>query len=257
MTKTASRVLKAGGLYFNGVNAYAVVGVQPDGSGKPFTVYGWSEITIAEWIYSHYPKSNTPVSFYSTIGDQWTDGIATYIMTSPQTDYAYIRAYFNTRKTDGTKMSRYTDFTACRGSWAFIVRRFTADREFSVWVNGVKLSSITIPNDEITILERNPNEAQYPTYYKRFVLGASTRLLDYMKVTYGEVRIYDRALSSYEIGEIYTKGAFIKDGLVLYLPFYEGEGDIAHDVSGYGNHGTIYGASWVVKKALRVLPKAG
>jgi len=32
---------------------------------------------------------------------------------------------------------------------------------------------------------------------------------------------------------------------VLHLPFYEGSGNIVHDVSGYGNNGTIYGASWV------------
>ncbi|RLJ02966.1 MAG: hypothetical protein DRP11_02130 [Candidatus Aenigmatarchaeota archaeon] len=33
--------------------------------------------------------------------------------------------------------------------------------------------------------------------------------------------------------------------LVLYLPLEEGSGNIAHDVSGSGNHGTVYGASWV------------
>jgi len=31
---------------------------------------------------------------------------------------------------------------------------------------------------------------------------------------------------------------------VLYLPFSEGSGTTAHDVSGYENHGTITGASW-------------
>jgi len=33
--------------------------------------------------------------------------------------------------------------------------------------------------------------------------------------------------------------------LVMYLPFFEGEGDIAHDVTGNGNNGVIYGAEWV------------
>ena len=33
--------------------------------------------------------------------------------------------------------------------------------------------------------------------------------------------------------------------LVIYLPFYEGAGDIAHDVTGNGNNGVIYGAEWV------------
>ena len=37
----------------------------------------------------------------------------------------------------------------------------------------------------------------------------------------------------------------ILDGCVLHLPMDEGFGDTVHDRSGYGNHGTIYGASWV------------
>jgi len=37
---SAIRALRAGGLYFDGLSAYAVV--------QPFTVYGWDEITIAE-----------------------------------------------------------------------------------------------------------------------------------------------------------------------------------------------------------------
>lgn len=41
--------------------------------------------------------------------------------------------------------------------------------------------------------------------------------------------------------------------LVLYLPFDEGTGDIANDLSGKNNNGTIIGAKWVdgkIKKAL-------
>ena len=36
-------------VYFNGVNAYVVI---------PLTVYGWSGITIQEWIYPYHPKAN-------------------------------------------------------------------------------------------------------------------------------------------------------------------------------------------------------
>jgi len=35
-----------------------------------------------------------------------------------------------------------------------------------------------------------------------------------------------------------------ENGLVLWIPFYEGSGTTAHDLSGYDNHGTIYGATW-------------
>jgi hypothetical protein len=69
----------------------------------------------------------------------------------------------------------------------------------------------------------------------------------------GEVRIYNRALSAQEISDIYNYGAVIKDGLVLLLDFTEYEGATAYDKSGLGNHGTIYGAEWVIKRAARVL----
>ncbi|MEM4454319.1 MAG: LamG domain-containing protein [Thermofilaceae archaeon] len=65
-----------------------------------------------------------------------------------------------------------------------------------------------------------------------------------------DVRIYNRALSDDEIRAIYEQGAPIRDGLVLHLDFTEGEGSVAYDKSGCGNHATIYGARWVVKKAL-------
>jgi len=39
--------------------------------------------------------------------------------------------------------------------------------------------------------------------------------------------------------------------LVLHLPFREGKGTKVYDQSGYDNHGTIYGASWIREKGLR------
>jgi len=37
---------------------------------------------------------------------------------------------------------------------------------------------------------------------------------------------------------------FLTKGCVLYMKMDEGFGNVAHDGSGYGNHGTIYGATW-------------
>ncbi|MEM5820154.1 MAG: DUF2341 domain-containing protein [Candidatus Aenigmatarchaeota archaeon] len=44
-----------------------------------------------------------------------------------------------------------------------------------------------------------------------------------------------------------VKNVFIReiDGLVLYLPFDEGSGNIVYDYSGNNNNGTIYGATFV------------
>ena len=36
----------------------------------------------------------------------------------------------------------------------------------------------------------------------------------------------------------------VRDGLVAEWLFFEGAGDVLHDTSGQGNHGTIYGSTW-------------
>ena len=60
-----------------------------------------------------------------------------------------------------------------------------------------------------------------------------------------DVRIYNRALSEDEILSN-MKGAIATDGLVLWLRFDEGSGDMAYDVSGNANHGTLMnGPTWV------------
>ena len=51
--------------------------------------------------------------------------------------------------------------------------------------------------------------------------------------------------------------ADFKEGLVLYLPFDEGKGDVAKDVSGNGHDGTIDGPNWVVGKFGKALKFAG
>ena len=69
-----------------------------------------------------------------------------------------------------------------------------------------------------------------------------------------EVRIYNRALSPEEIKALYeaTKPLFYPKrwshldtfpGCVLNLTFEEPSGNIAYDISGFRNHGTIYGAT--------------
>jgi len=60
-----------------------------------------------------------------------------------------------------------------------------------------------------------------------------------------DVRIYNRALSDSEIRWDYLHPDDpVRDGLVLWLPMNEGSGDEVYDLSGYNNHGTIYGATW-------------
>jgi uncharacterized protein (UPF0333 family) len=59
-----------------------------------------------------------------------------------------------------------------------------------------------------------------------------------------EVRMYNRVLTTDEITEIYNSGriqnsSLPTDGLILYMPFDEGNGTTAYDKSGLNNHGTL------------------
>ncbi|MBW2649333.1 MAG: hypothetical protein JRC53_05940 [Deltaproteobacteria bacterium] len=57
---------------------------------------------------------------------------------------------------------------------------------------------------------------------------------------------YNRALTDSEIQYLFQNPQSPPTkGLVLWLNFDEGSGDIAYDKSGNGNHGTIYNAVWV------------
>ena len=68
----------------------------------------------------------------------------------------------------------------------------------------------------------------------------------YYKGSIALVRVYSRALSAAEIQHNYLNPMSpVLDGLVLWLKMEEGSGTTVHDYSGYGNDGTIYGASWI------------
>jgi len=60
-----------------------------------------------------------------------------------------------------------------------------------------------------------------------------------------KVLIYSRALTEAEIRyNMLNYHNPVRDGLVLWLPMEEGGGTTVYDKSGYGNDGTINGATW-------------
>ncbi len=254
--QSPSRVLKMPprAAYFNGVNAYAVV--------SPFTVYGWSEITIAEWFYLVKPKTNTYYSKFSMIGDYWTDGPSVFWSTDNRYDYTSLSINWVTRKPDGTQaVYSYGIYSYAVNRWVFTAYRFTSGREFSLYVNGVKIYSATVPADYKTVLEWNPDTATYPDRYRRFVLGANSRLAEYMTMYQSALLIYSRALSDSEIQQIYSyPDDPPRNGLVLWLDWTSL--DCANnkwwDKSGFGNHGTLYNVQCVdiIKKPVRILSPA-
>ena len=219
--------------YFDGVNDYVVI---------PLTVYGWSAITIQEWIYPFYPKANSLWTKFNMIGDHWTDYPSVFWSTSNRYDYTWLVLNFATRKPDGT--SRYYGFSiyAYRNTWVNTAWRFSlSNRTFIGYVNGTNIYTVTVPSTEKTILEWDPNTATYPQRYKQFVLGASVVGAEHMKLMQRSILIYSRALSDSEIYNTYAYNIINSSNLVLFLDptFYNSTHFL--DLSGYGNHGVGYG----------------
>lgn len=65
-----------------------------------------------------------------------------------------------------------------------------------------------------------------------------------------EIRIYNVTLSQVEIHRnMMERYNPIRGGLVLWLPLKEGMGIVAYDMSGQGNDGLIYGATWMPRES--------
>jgi len=227
MAKTASRVLRTGGLWFDGVDDKVEFLFDMD----------YKNFTICFWFYLPYVFGSQSLFYgwpltgmgYFLAETRYGKGILFVSRSSDTNEYINVGI--------DTGVSQV-------GKWNFacMVR------------NGTLLTAYFntyVYTREDTRSGRSFRFRIGMGYETNWWGGRGTpRLID-------EVSVYERALSADEVSEIRDRGTLIKDGLALYLPFYEGEGNIAHDVSGYGNHGTIYGgAMWVVKKSLRVLPKA-
>ncbi len=243
-------------VFFDGVDDYAVI--------EPFTVYGWDEITIQEWVYFYHPKANDWWSKTNMIGDIWVDVPSTFIGMDNRFDYTLLKSLFATRTAIGYRRDYYYDVFAYRNTWINLGRRFTSTREFSIWVNASRVYSDTVPADEKTILEWNPESATYPHRYRRYVIGANVELFEFMRQHQHSLLIYSRAPSEREITHnmLYPENP-IRNGLVVWLlahPNYveDIDGDKVLewiDLSGFNNHAKLYGARLVelIKTPSRIL----
>ncbi|SVE55211.1 uncharacterized protein METZ01_LOCUS508065, partial [marine metagenome] len=78
------------------------------------------------------------------------------------------------------------------------------------------------------------------------IIGESGCFNGYANGQIDEVRIWNRALSAAEVQEKTNKALAVNEetGLAGYWRFDEAGGTIVHDISGNGNDGVIYGATW-------------
>jgi len=138
-------------LYFDGVSAYAVI---------PICLYGWNGLTILERIYAYWPKPNTEYSKFSMIGDFWVDYPSIFHGTNNAQNYTFLEIYFKTRKPDGTPGEFIYDWSSYKSQIVDIARTFDlSTRVYNVYINGELLGATTIPSDQKTILEWNPDTA--------------------------------------------------------------------------------------------------
>ena len=261
MSKAPTRALRVFryAVYFDGVDDYAVI--------SPFTVYGWSEITIIDYLYFYHPKPLTVLSKHSMIGDPWVTYPTTMFATDSPTAYTTLAVRWDARRPDGTKLIYLYSLMPYVNQWIHVVRRFTSRREISFYVNAEKKLSATVPAGHVTVLEQNPDTASNPLDYKRFTLGANVRFGEWLRIMQYQLLIYSRALTDSEISWNYSNPDNpVKNGLVLWLQAHpdnikdvDGDGRLEWvDLSGFGNHGKIYGATLVevVKSPVRVLSPA-
>jgi len=146
-----------------------------------------------------------------------------YLSTSGE-----FRVYF--KEPDGT--SRYVP--GCNisdGNWWMIGGTYDG-AELISWANGQQI-----------------NTRYYSDKYVRetnTVLHIAHGWAGYAPIEVAVAYIYkDKALTGDEIQHNHLNPMSpVTDGLVLWLKMEEGSGTTVHDYSGYGNDGTIYGASW-------------
>ena len=102
----------------------------------------------------------------------------------------------------------------------------------AIYVNGV-LQNITT---NLYSFQNNSSAVQ---------IGRGTMESQYFEGNIARISLWNSALSASEIQLLMTSGSNgDEENLVFSLNFNEGNGSVSTDLSGNGNDGTIYGATW-------------
>ena len=161
---------------------------------------------------------------------------------------------FFTRKPDDSVGYYETYQTITTDSWHYIVQRFRlSDRLYQALLDGQIVREDTIPSDETTILETNPDDAPYPNRYRTFTVGANVLGGEFSKEKVAYVRWYNVWLDDQQIQHNLNDPMNpITDGLVLWLNGHRLENNVVPDLSGNDNDGMAYGG---VSQGYEVYPQ--
>jgi hypothetical protein len=204
-------------LSFDGVDDYVDCGQMPE-------LNNTGSFTAIAWIY------HTVDEYGGFLGQDW-GGVRIWEM---MTD-TFRRAQFRIWYSEGDLRLYSAAEALPLNVWKHYVGRYDASiREMSIWIDGNKVASATIPADRV------------PGGTVPLHVGAVYSTSFVIHGFVAAVLIYTRALSQAEIQYLmYNPLNPIKDGLVLFLPMLEGSGTGVKDYSGLGHDGTLYnGVGW-------------
>jgi len=228
---TSRSTFEPGRVHFDGRTGYAVV---------PISFYGWSGLTIEQYVYVPPCKPNLSWSKASMYGNYWNAN-NTYVGFLQGTNTGYCNQGFNFafgyRRLDGSVKDNVA-YGIPQGRWLHLVLTFNKTTlKARIYVNGTLRSEGTW-DYQYTIFD-------YPTTkteYSKFVLGANIYGAELLSIAYGYVRIYSRELSQSEIQQNYQNpNSPVTNGLELWLSWDSFRGNIWLDKSGKGRHATVYG----------------
>ncbi|NHV97745.1 MAG: hypothetical protein HA494_08205 [Thaumarchaeota archaeon] len=210
-------------LSFDGVDDYV---------NTPLSINGYAGLTYEAWVNAG-DLNFGGTSWKMIIDDGNNQTFLAVIKTNYQITFAV-----NT----SSRSTLNSSLTLSQNQWYHIVGTYDGSYQ-KIYVNGVLNTSKAWSGNIVS------------STTVRVGWGLSDR---YWRGLIDEVRIYSRALSASEIQQLYLRRfdetiPDVRSGLVLDLPL---DGD-ALDYSGYGNHGTIYGAKWVAPTSTQLSGKHG
>jgi parallel beta-helix repeat protein len=206
-------------LEFDGVDDYVRVNDDP-------SLDGMNALALTAWVKTAGSDSSTGVvhKYFHFDGDNWHDSFFLSVLNDGKVNVGY--------SLGNTQVIKISSTTVDDNSWHHIGAVYT----------GLK-GSIYIDGNEVPLSRDDPdpggaiNDSNEDLFVGcANVVGSLDAFFD---GTIDDVRIYDRALSADEIGELYRAG----QGPVAHWKFDEGSGGTAYDSAGT-NDGTIYGATW-------------
>ena len=232
-----------GYLLFDGVDDYV------DLHGNETFNFGTGNFTISHWFKStEVATPGFPVSTLSKWPDTWHGnyfyGVTPYRpnLESYGTTYSDVPvAHFtwNTEPHPGQHLG-YTEANLLDGEWHYISAIKTGTNLW-IYIDGVPVSSQTAFPDPNQTADNDGS-----LILGSFQVAAPDFLNTDTPIPFmvSSVEIWDRNLPAEEIQYYMNNSALGSEGLVGYWDFENSTGYTLTDLTAFGNHGNIFGASW-------------